>query len=57
MQNKSKESILQAYKKVYQRIKSAGLKIHLQILENKCSEVLKQFIREQNVDRQQECET
>ena len=49
MKNKEKESILEAYKNIHQVLVKAGLRPKLQKLDNEASEILKQFMHEEEV--------
>jgi len=53
MRTKTKESILEAYTDVYNTLRSAGLKTQLQIMDNECSELLKEFMRTEDIAHQQ----
>jgi hypothetical protein len=44
--------IMDAYKRVHARLVQAGLRPQLQRLDNECSDILKEFMREQQVDFQ-----
>jgi hypothetical protein len=52
MKGKSKESMLQAYTKVYKRIQAAGLHVDLQFLDNECSQVVSEFLTSQGATKQ-----
>ena len=52
MRNKSATSILEAYKQAHAQLVRAGLKPMLQCLDNECSQILKEFITEQEIDFQ-----
>jgi hypothetical protein len=52
MKGKSKESMLQAYTKVYKRIQAAGLHVDLQFLDNECSQVVSNFLTSQGATKQ-----
>jgi hypothetical protein len=52
MPNRTAHSILHAYKMVHTKLCAAGLKPRLQRLENECSNLLKQFMRTQDIDFQ-----
>ena len=52
MKSKTKESILEAYKKVHARLVQAGLRPKLQKLDNECSDILKQFMHDEDIDFQ-----
>jgi hypothetical protein len=50
--NKSAQSILTAYQTVHAKLCAAGLRPQLQRLDNECSAILKQFMRDEQVDFQ-----
>jgi hypothetical protein len=50
--NRTAWCILRAYKTLHEHLTQAGLKPRLQRLDNKCSQILKQFMHEQEVDFQ-----
>ena len=52
MPNKTSGSILAAYKRVHNVLVTAGLRPKLQRLDNECSEALKEFMTEQDIDFQ-----
>jgi hypothetical protein len=52
MKGKSKESMLQAYSKVYKRIQKAGLRVDLQYLDNECSTLISEFLESQGATKQ-----
>jgi hypothetical protein len=50
--NRTALCILGAYKTLHEHLTQAGLKPCLQRLDNECSQILKQFMHEQEVDFQ-----
>jgi hypothetical protein len=52
MKGKSKESMLAAYTKVYKCIQEAGLRVNLQFLDNKCLQLISDFLKSQGVTKQ-----
>ena len=52
MPTKTAKSILNAYKLVHTRFVTAGLCPQLQRLNNECSDILKTFMRAENIDFQ-----
>jgi hypothetical protein len=52
MKNRTAKSILAAYKSVHAKLCAAGLRPKLQRLDNECSQVLKDFMHEEEVDFQ-----
>ena len=49
MRNRTKEEMIKAYEKIINRMRMAGLGIKKHTLDNKASEVLKQYIRKQEI--------
>jgi hypothetical protein len=52
IKNCSKECILEAYKEVFHTLKQAGLRPKLACLDNKCSQLLKEYLTSKGVDYQ-----
>jgi hypothetical protein len=52
IKNRTKSKLLRAYSKLHQYLTDRGLKPQLQKLDNECSEALKQFMRQADVDFQ-----
>ena len=49
MRNRTKEEMIQAYEKIINRMRMAGLGIKKHTLDNEASDVLKQCIRQQQI--------
>jgi hypothetical protein len=52
MRNRSAESILEAHKQAFTKLKTAGLTPKLARVDNECSNALKEFLHEEQVDYQ-----
>lgn len=52
LKNRLAGSILEAYQRAHATLVKAGLRPKLQRLDNECSEILKEYLHEQNVDFQ-----
>lgn len=52
MKNRKAETIVDAYKSIYTRLVNAGFKPRLQRLNNECSELLKEFLTNAEIDFQ-----
>jgi hypothetical protein len=50
MKTRSAQSILGAYKTVHTKLCRSGLKPQLQRLDNECSDALKEFMTDENID-------
>jgi hypothetical protein len=52
IKNKSQECLHAAYTKVHEQIKAAGLKLNFQIMDNECSQLLKEYMTKSEIDFQ-----
>jgi hypothetical protein len=52
MQNRKAESLLAAYKKVHQTLRSKGMSPKIQMLDNECPQILKNYMTQQNIKYQ-----
>ena len=50
MKSRSNESFVEAYREMYEELKSKGFKPTLNVTDNECSKVVRNYITSQNVD-------